>query len=65
MLIITATMVRRAKRINSDIQIIHALSDDPADWSPGDELADTVFVTVMTDVVPTVLVEVAITKEVK
>ena len=38
--------------MNSDIQIIDVLSDDPADcsptWSPGDELADTVFVTVIT-----------------
>ena len=76
--------------MNSDIQIIHMLSEDPADcsliWSPGDELADTVFVTVITvgvaekvttvltvmnwvlvmiDVVPTVLVAVAVTKEVK
>ena len=38
--------------MNSDIQIIDALSDDPADCSPtespGDELADTVFVTVIT-----------------
>ena len=46
MLIITATIVRRAKRINSDIQIIDILSDDPADWSatesPGDELAEMV-----------------------
>ena len=51
MLIITATMVRRAKTMNSDIQIIDMLSDDPADcssiWSPGDELAETVFVTVI------------------
>ena len=76
--------------MNRDIQIIHMLSNDPADcsptWSPGDELAHTVFVTVitvgvakkvmtlltvmswvlvMTDVVPTVLVEVAVSKEVK
>ena len=54
MLIITAAIVRRAKRMNSDIQIIDtcALSDDSADcsptWSPGDELTDTVFVTVIT-----------------
>ena len=76
--------------MNRDIQIIRMLSDDPADcspiWSPGDELAHTVFVTVitvgvaekvtivltvmscvlvMTDVVPTVLVGAAVTKEVK
>ena len=76
--------------MNRDIQIIDMLSDDPADcspiWSPGDELVDTVFVTVitvgvaekvttvftvmnwvlvMTDVVPTVLVAVAVTKDVK
>ena len=38
--------------MNSDIQIIDKLSDDPADCSPndespGDELADTVLVTVI------------------
>ena len=37
--------------MNSDIQIIDTLSDDPADCSPtespGDELTDTVFVTVI------------------
>ena len=51
MLIVTATIVRRAKRMNSDIQIIHTLLDDPADCSPtespGDEFMDTVFVTVI------------------
>ena len=38
--------------MNSDIQMIDMLSDDPADWSatesPGDEMAGTVFVTVIT-----------------
>ena len=52
MLTITATIVRKAKRMNSDIQIIHVLSDDLADCSPtgspSDELADTVFVSVIT-----------------
>ena len=38
--------------MNSDIQIIHVLSDAPADCSltdgsPGDELADTILVTVI------------------
>ena len=64
MLIITATIVRRAKRMKSDIQIIDMLSDDlgdssPTDGSPGDELADTVLVTVislgMAEMVTTVL----------
>ena len=51
MLIITATIVRRAKRMNSDIQIINTLPDDPGDCSstgfPGDELVEIVFVTVI------------------
>ena len=38
--------------MKSDIQIIDMVSDDPAEcssiWSPGDELADTVFVIVIT-----------------
>ena len=49
--------------MNRDIQMIHMLSDNPADcspiWSPGDELVDTVFVTVistgMAEMVTTVL----------
>ena len=64
MLIITATIVRRAKRINSDIQIIHMPSDDPADWfttgSSGDELADTVLVTVTVVVVVLVTAQVPV-----
>ena len=61
MLIITVTIVRRAKRINSDIQTIDTLSDDPADWSPtdgspGDELAATVLVTVVVTDCTSVLV---------
>ena len=52
MLIITATIVRRAKRMNSDIQIIDTLPDDHADcspvWSSGDEFTDAVFVIVIT-----------------
>ena len=51
MLIITATILRRAKRMNSDIQTTDMLSDNPADCFPtgssGDEFMDTVFVTVM------------------
>ena len=51
MLITTATIVRREKRMNSDIQIIGTLSDDLVDcspiWSPGDEFMDTVFITVI------------------
>ena len=51
MLIITATIVRIAKRMKSDIQIIHKLSDNPVDCSStvssGDDLADMIFVTVI------------------
>ena len=60
MIIITATIVRRAKRINSDIQIIDVPSDDPADWSTtgcsGDELVETVLVIVVVTTRTTVLV---------
>ena len=62
MLTSTATIVKIAKRMNSDIQIIHMLSDDPADcspiWSPGDELAVVVDVTV--DVVVLVTAQVPV-----
>ena len=54
--------------MNSDIQIIDVLSDDPSDCSPiesaGDELADAVFVTVIAlgvaEMVTTVLNNVAV-----
>ena len=64
MFIVTATIVRRRKRTNSDIQIIDVLSeDDAADCCPGvcssDEFMDTVFVTVIAlgvaEIVTTVL----------
>ena len=64
MLIITATIVRRAKRINSDIQIIDVPSDNSADWSTtgssGDESADTVLVTVTVVVVVSVTAQVPV-----
>ena len=52
MFIATAAIVRRVKRMNNDIQVIHVLSDDPSDCCPsgcsGDEFTDTVFVPVIT-----------------